>query len=554
MNKLLNIFRIIFITTIGFSFYACSDSSGNPDDIKTPAEPVIFNDITASQLVANIKVGWNLGNSLDATDDGAGWLPTSIKGMEEAWGNPQTTKALITAVKNAGFNAIRIPVTWSKAVDSNYIIRSDWMTRVTEIVNYAVDNDMYIFLNTHHDDHYFKYTNSEVNASINKFKKTWEQIVDNFKNYNEKLIFEGLNEPRIRGCETNDGCYKCINEWNGGDDELRNNLNKHYNTFIDTVRSSGGNNGKRILMINTYAASISQNALNGLVLPTDTVANKLIASVHMYEPWSFAAGDVLTWDKNNQSDTDPITQPIERIKTRFLNNGIPVIVGEFGSPKRTPDNTASRAEWAKYYVKAGMDASGVTPMRFIWWDNGPTHDANGLFNRATGAIVYPTIINAMMEVAVPPAASVETTAVFKSWETAFDEGGGASITYSTTNSRHKITGIKAGWGVNVTATPDSVTLTKMKTMTSLSFMVKGDNNEYSLLLSTPETSTVYNEYRKTFNASGTDAKINVSIPSGLSQGWDSDIPFNQNNITNIILIPVNNGNFELEIWDIKITN
>ncbi len=236
----------------------------------------------AVKLVSDIKVGWNLSESLEAAHlQHLGENP-AISQMETAWGNPVTTKGNITAIKNAGFNAIRIPVSWDKAADPDYNIRKNWFARVKEVVNYAVDNDMYIIINTHHDEDIFKFTNAETGKSLSAFKKIWEQIADNFNNYNEKLIFEALNEPRTIGAAW---------EWTGGVPEEHANLNKYYQVFVDTVRASGGNNDKRILMINTYGASAESTAVNALTLPIDTIPNSLIVSFHAYVPRDFIVYD-----------------------------------------------------------------------------------------------------------------------------------------------------------------------------------------------------------------------------------------------------------------------
>jgi len=408
-----NYLIITLIAIIGFSIITCDGNPGNNkgneqagNGDKPPSTPQPFNNITASQLVSNIKVGWNLGNGLDSSNLHYKGSNLTVEQLETGWDDiPVATKALIDAVKKAGFNAIRIPVTWSKAADTNYNIRSDWMARITEVVNYAVSNDMYIILNTHHDDMetsindegVFQFTNAGVNQSLVAFRKIWEQIANNFKNYNEKLIFEGLNEPRTEGSP---------NEWTGGTAEEHNNLNKHYEVFIDVVRKSGGNNDKRILMINTYAASSSQIALDGLVLPTDTIANKLIVSVHDYAPYNFALnswnigdqGSVDTWDINNSADKSAITEPIDRVYNKFVSKGIPVIMGEFGSVNK--NNLAARIAHAEFYVSYAK-SKGV---RCFWWDNGLTvpklgvaHGNFGIINRSNNQWTHLEIVNALMK-------------------------------------------------------------------------------------------------------------------------------------------------------------
>jgi len=378
---------IALAAVIAFVITACPSSNGGggnrPSTTNTPSTPTTpasgapstpqsFNDITAAQLVANIKIGWNLGNTLDAPG-------------ETSWGNPRTTKAMITAVKNAGFNAIRIPVSWNQAVGGapNYTIRANWMARVVEIVNYAADNNMYIILNSHHDENIFKFTNAGKAASLNAFTKTWAQIADTFKNYNEKLIFEGLNEPRTIGSAA---------EWNGGTAEEHANLNEHYQAFVNTVRASGGNNDKRILMVNTYAASAEQSAMNGLKIPDDTADKKIIVSIHAYAPYNFAlnqgGGAVNTWSKDNASDTSGVRTPLDRAYTAFVSKGFPVIMGEFGVLEKR--DAASKAEWAEYYV--GYARSKGIPC--FWWDDGGDFR---LFNRSNLSFYSPAVLAALMK-------------------------------------------------------------------------------------------------------------------------------------------------------------
>ena len=354
----------------------------------TPSTPQPFNDITAAQLVANIKVGWNLGNTLDAHSKES-WFPSDVPGMETSWGNPITTKAMITAVKNAGFNGIRIPVSWYKASDANYNIRADWMARVVEVVNYAADNDMYILLNTHHDEDIFKFTNAGKVESLKAFNKIWEQIADTFKNYDEKLIFEALNEPRT---------IDSSNEWIGGTAEEHSNLNEHYQVFVDAVRASGGNNNKRILMINTYAASATQTAVDDLILPADTADNKLVVSIHAYTPYDFCSfysnTQTPNWSSSNSSDTGAIHSAITPAYNKFVSQGVPVIIGEFGTVNK--NNEDARAAWAEYYVSYAKSKN----IPCFFWDNGITVDPDGepfgIFNRSNNTFVFPKIRDALM--------------------------------------------------------------------------------------------------------------------------------------------------------------
>jgi len=361
-----------------------------PVSAQNPSSSRAFNDISAMELVNNIRIGWNLGNTLDTAD--LHWLPdnAAVSQFETAWGNPVTTKAMIDTVKNAGFNAIRIPVSWSKSVNRNYVIRNDWMRRVKQVVDYAVNNDMYIIINTHHDEGIFKFLDRDMERSKSAFVKIWEQICEAFRDYGEKLIFEGLNEPRTKGSP---------NEWNGGTAEERKNVNVYNQLFVDTVRASGGNNVMRILMIPTYAASAMEQPMNDLVIPNDPKnrENKIIVSIHAYEPYNFALNEnspVNTWSRTNRNDTLPITERIDRAYNLFISKGIPVIMGEFGALNKK--NEAARAEWAEFYVGYAK-SKGV---KCFWWDDGGSNDppsGGGLFVRRLNKIAFPLIIEALMK-------------------------------------------------------------------------------------------------------------------------------------------------------------
>jgi endoglucanase len=347
--------------------------------------------VTAMELVADIRLGWNLGNTFDASSGGGYNGNGSIDSIETAWVKTKTTQATIDALYNGGFNAIRIPVSWYKVANpaDDYKIRADWMARIKEVVDYAVKNDMYILLNTHHDESIFKFKDADVDASLDAFEQIWTQIADTFKDYGVKLIFEGLNEPRTRGSNA---------EWSGGTPEERANLNRYHQILVDVVRASGGKNEtQRLLLINPYAASAEAVAMNGLELPTDTVENKLIVSYHSYSPYNFALNTdkkFNTWSKSKSGDTSAITSHIDRYNTAFVKKGIPVIIGEFGAMNK--DNVEARAEWAEYYV--GYAKSKGIPC--VWWDNGVTAGSGelfGLLNRSTNEFVYPEIVEALMK-------------------------------------------------------------------------------------------------------------------------------------------------------------
>jgi len=530
--------RIALVAAIGFSTAGCP---GDPAPKDPPSIPQPFNDITAAQLVGKIKIGWNLGNTLDAHNNGYE-ASTPVSTLETMWSNPVTTEAMITAVKNAGFNGIRIPVSWHKAADSNYNIRADWMARVVEVVDYAVDNDMYILLNTHHDEGIFKFTNAEKTESLKAYKKIWGQIADTFKNYDEKLIFEGLNEPRTIGA-----AY----EWNGGNAEERANLNEHYRVFVETVRASGGNNGKRILMVNTYAASAEQSALNGLTIPTDSAnaKNRIIVSIHAYAPFYFAheydtPDAVNTWSKNNPSDVAGVNRAIDNAYNTFVSNGYPVIIGEFGS--RSEKDEASRAEWAEYYVSYAR-SKGIPC--FLWDDGGWFK----FFNRSAGTFYAPSVLAALMNgvkgplpaVIEPPSGGGVAPIIGQwVWGTYDDRSNGGGFSISITQNTDEVAisgnvvvtqyeGYSDGYA-GCYATPDEDTLTSLKSAASISFKVNGDGKTYRVILPTNDI-TDYCYYYTTFStAQGVEKTVTVNVPGDLVQpAWGQQKAFKKSAVENI---------------------
>jgi len=391
--------------------YEQGNEADIPDIVTTPTpalvpehdESVGFKDITAAELVADIRIGWSLGNTLDAHNGPGGfahlgggvYANTTVTELETGWGRPITTIAHFSTLKEAGFNAIRIPVTWFKVSDSEYNIREDWMARVKEVVGYAVELDMYVIVNTHHDDVLFRLGDDEIENSIIALARIWEQIAEAFKDYNEKLLFEGLNEPRTIGSPA---------EWRGGTPEEHRNLNTLNQVFVDTVRSTGGYNAKRILLVPTYAASANEVAQRAFVLPDDSADDKLIVSLHYYEPWNFALrtgdGSVREWSVDNRDDTAPITRAFDMAYELFVSRGIPVIMGEMGAINR--DNLEARVVWAEFYTSYAT-SKGIP---CFWWDNGSYwvlrrrdwgwEQTFGLLDRVNIEIAHPEIVEALI--------------------------------------------------------------------------------------------------------------------------------------------------------------
>ena len=312
-------------------------------------------------LCEEITIGWNLGNTLDATS-GSGL------NSETSWGNPKATEELILAVKEAGFNAVRVPTTWYNHMDSDYNVDEAWMDRVQEVVDYIYDNDMYVILNVHHEN--WNFTSYDNQKSAEKIeKKLWQQIAARFKDYDHRLIFEGMNEPRMNGTQW---------EWNGGNQEGWDVVNSFNETFIKTVRATGGNNAKRCLMIPTYAASIGSFE-KGFKIPDD---DYLIVSIHAYTPYNFAmntgGGATDNFSASDANSTNELNWMSKLLYDKCIKNGVGVIIGECGATDK--GNLDQRINWAEYFP----DVFGQYGIPVFLWDNGAFGTGNekyGLIDR-----------------------------------------------------------------------------------------------------------------------------------------------------------------------------
>lgn len=352
-----------------------AESSAPTSEAVTSSSPLpspterndIIADVTAKELVSQMKIGWNLGNTLDATG-GSGL------GAETSWGNIKTTKANIDTVKAAGFNVLRVPVSWGTHLDSSYNIDPAWLDRVQEVVDYGYDNGMFVILNTHHEEWYMPRPEN-LEHDLGELKALWEQIAVRFNGYGERLIFEGVNEPRLRGDSA---------EWNGTD-SAREIVNKYAETFVSTVRATGGNNAKRVLMVSSYAASSAEENQRALKLPENS--GKLIASVHSYNPYSFALDIHGTADYSSDAE---IRYVFDTLKKTFLDKDIPVVIGEFGAVNK--NNLDDRLKWADEFLTMAKQ-NGVP---CVWWDNGlKSSDGEnfGLLDRSNNTWHFPELVN-----------------------------------------------------------------------------------------------------------------------------------------------------------------
>lgn len=349
---------------------------------------------SAVELAAKIKLGWNIGNTLEAT------------GGETAWGNPKVTKALIDAVKANGFNAIRIPCSWNQNLENAATakIKVDWLNRVKEVVQYCVDNDMYVLVNIHWDGGWLENNITEAKKVENnaKQKAFWEQIATHLRGFDEHLLFASANEPAVE-----DATQMTV-------------LNSYHQTFIDAVRSTGGKNATRVLVVQGPTTDIEKTNKLMTTLPTDKVTGRMMVEVHYYSPWNFAGltkdeswGKMFYyWGANYHSTTDTernatwgeeadLEKNFKLMKTQFVDKGIPVLLGEFGAIRRTTLtgdaltlHLASRAYYLKMVVKTAK-ANGLLP---FYWDEGSLgNNGFGIMNRTNNTVFDTQALNALIE-------------------------------------------------------------------------------------------------------------------------------------------------------------
>lgn len=399
-NRLRSMFiaAVLVGTVVAGSFTAPFSVQAAKKDITS------FEDLNQSQIVEAMGPGWNLGNQLESVTDN---VPE-----ETNWGNPVITEKLIQSVKAAGFKSIRIPVSYFAKIDDDkdYTIDSKWLDRVQEVVDYCIKNDLYAVINIHGDgyntiDGSWLLCNGKNQTEIKKkYKKVWKQIAERFKNYDEHLLFESMNEEF-------DGSYSEPNK------EYYQNINDYNQIFVDTVRKTEDNNTKRWLIIPGWNTNIDYTAGDyGFKLPTDQYRDKsidkeeqrIMISVHYYSPWDFCGGEncVITQWGNEADDPSKTSTTCDEtymknqlnlMKTKFADKGYPVFIGEYGSIDKTSydsENEYYRAYFARKLCQLSRK-NGCIPM---YWDNGYNGvHGFGLFDRTTCEITQPVIIDAIME-------------------------------------------------------------------------------------------------------------------------------------------------------------
>lgn len=374
---------------------------GKNSDSKAKDTAKKWTELDQTQITEAMGLGWNLGNQLEASSGG---LPS-----ETCWGNPEVTKELIDTVKAQGFKTVRIPVSYLDMIGDgpDYKIDTDWLDRVQEVVDYVVNNDMFAIVNMHGDGYYtvdhswlLCAEDDDKQTEIkDKYGKVWTQIADRFKDYDQHLIFESMNE------EFN-------NDYGKPDEKAYDNINAYNQIFVDSVRATGSNNEKRWLLLPGWNTNIDYTAGDdyNFKIPTDkgckADGKRIMISVHYYDPFNFTIDENKTaktqWGKyavknyDNWGQEDYVDSQMALLNEKFVSQGYPVVIGEFGAQDKTEkfaDYNEFRRYWAEYLIKAAKKNGVVC----VYWDNGYNGNKGfGIINRFDYTITQPDLIAGMM--------------------------------------------------------------------------------------------------------------------------------------------------------------
>nr|AGS51728.1 glycoside hydrolase family 5 [uncultured bacterium contig00037] len=581
MKKKFLLGLLAIILVFGTAVVGCNDGStdnngngngnGNGSDPR-PASPESMSTKTAMQYFTDegITVGINVGNSLDSVDTWTPpYSPSNPISSETAWGSPLLNQAYFNGLANLGLKIVRIPVTWMGHIGSapNYTVDEAWLKRVAEVVNMAHNAGLKAFINIHHDGNYshgwdgwLNITRIPTDSSIaDKFEKVWTQIAEYFKNYGDYLMFQGFNELHNGDWGASGGSAQ--------EYQILNNLNQR---FTNAVRGTGGNNAARYLLYYGYCTVPMIGTDTKFVLPIDSAngTTKQVVGFHYYEPFDFAHnGEVNTWD--TPAFRNSLETYFSAFKTRFTDNGIPVIIGENGPCENKAGNATAHQNRLLFidYMYGKARENGIVP---IYWETGDhTYVATlggnanfNLINRNTGQPrnqqsreVLERMVTAVNN-ASPPIPGTGTAAVWESYNPNIDSNGSTAALTLASNQYIFSGSLSAVEGSYAQANfvPNAATLTAMRAMTTFSFKVTGDGKQYEVMLPTTESIVSYNHYRYRFTAPAAETTITVNVPANLSQadwGGEGVVTFIKNNIQNIQFQPVVTGTFNLKVWDIR---
>lgn len=352
MKKILSALAALALAASSMAVSVTADSSDSG-----------MRDITTMELVKEMGVGINLGNTFESCGS---WIDDSeVKNFETAWGSPVITQEMIQGMADEGFGVLRIPVAWSNMMDfdNDYEINADYMARVKEVTEWALDADMYVIVNIHWDGGWWEKFPTDTEECMHRYERMWQQICDGFAEYDDHVMFESLNEEG--------GWSSVWDQWSGTQEQKEQSyglLNEINQKFVDLVRSQDNNNAKRHLLIAGYITDVDLTCDPLFKMPEDPL-NRCAVSVHYYSPSSFAIADAnTTWATprtfwGTGADYTELKTQMSKLKTTFIDNGIPVIIGECASASRLNKEASELVRYNLAVVGEAVD-NGLCPV--IW--------------------------------------------------------------------------------------------------------------------------------------------------------------------------------------------
>lgn len=351
------------------------------------AEAPQMRDMTTQEIVADMGLGINLGNTYESCGDWIHkWAPYVPESFETAWGSPVITREIIQGYADAGFGVLRIPVAWSNMIDDYNVINPMYIEAVQEVIDWALEAGLYVIVNIHWDGGWFADFPTQTEACMLKYTMIWEQLCEAYGHYGDRVMFESLNEEG--------GWDTLWNQWSGDDSRKPESfglLNEINQRFVDVVRSSGGNNAQRHLLIAGYNTNIDHTCDPLFRMPEDP-AGRCAVSVHYYDPVTFALiSEDVSWGRSQYAwgsadELAYLQRTLEKMKTRFVDQGIPVIIGEYGTGKVNKDPDSVR-----FYIVSVAQQARALGMCPVLWDVTDLH-----YDRTACAFIDQEMLEGMM--------------------------------------------------------------------------------------------------------------------------------------------------------------
>ncbi len=309
-----------------------TETASSAQESETTQDTDDSENLTALELSKLMGNGINLGNTMEAYGRPELGINADTSKYETFWGQPVTTEEMIAGMKSCGFDSIRIPVAWTNMMDyenGDYTIADAYLDRVDELITYAINNGMYVIINDHWDGSWWgmfgSATEETRETAFTMYTSMWTQLAERYHDYDESLIFESGNEEL--GNRLNDTDI-CKDSGSLSEDECYEMTNRINQTFVDTVRATGGNNADRFLLIAGYNTNIAKTCDDRFKMPKDTIPDKLLVSVHYYDPWNYCGTDSGTqWGTHGEYETQ--NADLKKM-TKFTEQGYGVIIGEYG--------------------------------------------------------------------------------------------------------------------------------------------------------------------------------------------------------------------------------